>query len=139
MKKFNIKEVFVGLLPAGGDLLDTLEKFAVENNIEAGEVQLIGFADGAKFGFYESGTRDYIEKSIEGELEIVNAVGTISMKDGKHFAHIHIVIGDETGNLRGGHLLPGTKILVAETRITVLEGNDLIRKHDPETGLFLWQ
>lgn len=139
MKKFNIREVFVGLLPAGGDVLAELEKFAAANNIEAAEVQIIGFADGAAFGYYVSDTQEYIEKTMEGNLEIVTAVGNISIKDGKHFAHIHIVLGDDKGNLKGGHLLPGTKILVAETRITVLEGNELIRKHDPETGLFLWQ
>jgi predicted DNA-binding protein with PD1-like motif len=139
MRKFSVREVFVGLLPSGGDLLDELEKFAVTNDIEAADIQIIGFADGAIFGYYDSQTREYVQKTMEGELEIVTAVGTISMKDGKHFAHIHIVIGDEKGNLKGGHLLPGTKILVAETRITVLEGNQLIRKHDPETGLFLWQ
>lgn len=139
MKKFSVKEVYVGLLPAGGDFLAELEKFAVEHDIRAAEVQIIGFADGAVFGYYDSETGEYIEKQMDGKLEVISAIGNISIKDGKHFAHIHIVVGDEKKQLYGGHLLPGTKIIVAETRIAVLEGNELIRQFDPETGLFLWK
>lgn len=139
MKKFNLKEVYVGLLPAGGDFLDELEKFAAEKDIEAAEVQLIGFADGAVFGYYDSEKEVYIEMKLDGKLEVISAIGNISMKDGKHFAHIHIVLGDEKKKLYGGHLLPGTKIIVAETRIAVLEGDSLVRQHNPETGLYLWK
>ena len=53
MKKFTVKEVHAGLLPRG-DFLDELEKFAREKDIQAAEVQLIGFADGAVFGYYDS-------------------------------------------------------------------------------------
>jgi len=139
VKKFSVKEVYVGLLPAGGDFLEELEKFAEKNDIQAAEVQLIGFADGAVFGYYDSETEKYIEMKLEGKLEVISAIGNISIKDGKHFAHIHIVLGDNEKKLFGGHLLPGTKIIVSETRITVLEGNQLVRKHNPETGLYLWQ
>lgn len=139
MKQFTIKEVYVGLLPSGGDFLDELEKFAREKDIRAAEVQLIGFADGAVFGYYDSENQNYIEKRMEGKLEVISAIGNISMKDGKHFAHIHIVLGDEKKQLYGGHLLQGTKIIVAETRIAVLTGAELIRQHHPDTGLFLWK
>ncbi|MTI95053.1 MAG: DUF296 domain-containing protein [Firmicutes bacterium] len=139
MYSFNIERVLVGLLPAGGDLLSELESLAVRENIEAADVQLIGFADGATFGYYDSKSQEYIEKKLAGELEIISAVGNISIKDGKPFAHLHIVLGDEKGELRGGHVLPGTKILVAETRITVLAGGSLVRQHDRDTGLWLWR
>jgi len=139
MKKFNVKEVYIGLLPSGGDFLEELEKFARENKIEAAEVQIIGFADGARFGYYDSDNEVYLEKVLEGKLEVISAIGNLSMKDGKHFAHIHIVLGDEKKQLYGGHLLAGTKIIVAETRIAVLEGNQLVRQLDPDTGLFLWK
>lgn len=139
MKKFSVKEVYVGLLPAGGDFLEELEKFAAEKEIEAAEVQLIGFADGAVFGYYDSDNERYIEMKLDGKLEVISAIGNISMKDGKHFAHLHIVLGDEKKQLFGGHLLPGTKIIVAETRIAVLEGDQLVREYNPETGLYLWK
>jgi predicted DNA-binding protein with PD1-like motif len=139
LKKFTVKEVYVGLLPRGGDFLDELEKFAREKDIQAAEVQLIGFADGAVFGYYDSENERYIEMRLGGKLEVISAIGNISMKDGKPFAHIHIVLGDEKKQLYGGHLLPGTKIIVAETRIAVLTGDELVREHEPETGLFLWK
>lgn len=139
MKKFSVKEVYVGLLPTGGDFLEELEKFAAEKEIEAAEVQLIGFADGAVFGYYDSDNERYIEMKLDGKLEVISAIGNISMKDGKHFAHLHIVLGDEKKQLFGGHLLPGTKIIVAETRIAVLEGDQLVREYNPETGLYLWK
>lgn len=138
MKGFKIKDVYMGLLPSGGDFLAELEKFAADKQIEAAEVQIIGFADGAVFGYYDSENGKYIEKTMTGKLEVISAVGNISMKDGKHFAHLHIVLGDEKKQLHGGHLLPGTKIIVAETRITVLDGQ-LVRRFDPETGLYLWK
>lgn len=139
MKKFTIKEVYVGLLPSGGDFLEELERIAEEKDIRAAEVQLIGYADGAVFGYYDSENEKYIEKRMEGKLEVISAIGNISMKDGKYFAHIHIVLGDEKKQLYGGHLLPGTRIIVAETRIAVLVGAELVRQYHPETGLFLWK
>lgn len=139
MHKFQVKHVFVGLLPTGGDLLTELERFAAKEAITAADVQIIGFADGATFGYYDDQKHEYIQKRMEGKLEIISAVGNISIKEGKHFAHLHIVLGDEKGVLRGGHLLSETKILVAETRITVLEGDELVRQYDPQTGLWLWR
>jgi predicted DNA-binding protein with PD1-like motif len=139
MHNFQVKNVFVGLLPAGGDLLTELERFAAKEGISAADVQIIGFADGATFGYYDDQKHEYIQKRMEGKLEIISAVGNVSIKEGKHFAHLHIVLGDEKGELRGGHLLAETKILVAETRITVLEGDELVRQYDPQTGLWLWR
>ena len=139
MKKFNLKGIYVGLLPRGGDFLEELEKFAAQEDIQAAEVQLIGFADGAVIGYYDSDKQEYLTKKITGKLEVISAIGNISMKDGKHFAHIHMVVGDENKQMYGGHLLPGTKIIVAETRITAFEGNELVREIEPETGLSLWR
>jgi predicted DNA-binding protein with PD1-like motif len=72
-------------------------------------------------------------------MEIVSLYGNISLKDGKPFAHVHVVLSDAKGNGRGGHLLPGrTPVFACELIIEEFDGEPPVRLNDENTGLALW-
>ena len=63
----------------------------------------------------------------------------ISMRDGKPFVHVHILLSDAEGKVFGGHLMKGTKLFACEVTIDEFEGEQLERGQDERTGLFLWK
>jgi uncharacterized protein len=68
---------------------------------------------------------------IEGDLEIVALVGTLS-PDGNH---LHLAVADARGATYGGHLAEGC--LVRTTAELVIAADDRLefgREHDPDTG-----
>ncbi len=132
------KNIYMGRLPCGGDLLNSLTDFAREKNIRTGQVQVIGALQRAVIGFYHQDQRKYQSISFDKHLEILSLEGNISLKDGKPFVHAHITLGDEKGNSFGGHLMEGTVVFAGEFIIREFEGRDLSRVYDEETGLALW-
>ena len=77
----------------------------------------------------------YADKSsgsdINAPLELLMLSGTLS-PDG---AHLHASVADESGEVRGGHLLPGCIVrTTAEIVIALLPGWEFRRELDAATG-----
>lgn len=127
----------VGRLPKGSDLLAGLIEIVQKKRVKVGILWVIGALESVSFAYYDQIEKTYRESRIEKGVEILSLMGNISERDGKPFIHAHIVVGDES-NIYGGHLVEGSKVFAAEYHILELEGSGLLRKFDPETGLFLW-
>src|SRR6056297_1456579 len=138
MKEYSVKNVFLGRLQKGDDLLKEITAFVKEKNIETGFINVIGAATKAVFGYYDMQSEEYEFITREGEFEILNVSGNVSIKDGEPMVHAHILFADNEGNTFGGHLAEGTKVFAAELYIQELEGKAPVRKFDKETGLTLW-
>lgn len=68
---------------------------------------------------------------INAPLELLMLSGTLSA-DG---AHLHASVADETGEVRGGHLMPGCVVrTTAEVVIALLPGWEFRRELDAATG-----
>ncbi len=128
-------KAFLVRCPEDANLPKFVEKFSEENGIKVGIVNAIGTLKSAKLGYFNSEKGKYEEIPVDGMHELLSAMGNISIKDGKPFAHIHAVLGDEKGNTKGGHLLEG-KVFVAEVFILELKGEVLERRKDG--ALYLW-
>ncbi|EGD51146.1 protein of unknown function DUF296 [Thermoanaerobacter ethanolicus JW 200] len=137
-KSVLIERRFMGKFPYGKDLLEEINKVITSENIRSGEVRIIGAVSKAVFGYYDAQSKNYIYISKDEHMEILNATGNISVKDGKPFAHVHITLADKNGNAFGGHLMEGTIIFAAEFVITDYGDNNLERVYDETTGLQLW-
>ncbi|ABY95619.1 MULTISPECIES: PPC domain-containing DNA-binding protein [Thermoanaerobacter] len=137
-KSVLIERKFMGRFPYGKDLLEEINKLITEENILSGEIRIIGAVSKAVFGYYDAQSKNYIYISKDEHMEILNAIGNISVKDGKPFAHVHITLADKNGNAFGGHLMEGTIIFAAEFVITDYGDNNLERVYDKTTGLQLW-
>lgn len=133
-----VKRRFMGRFKYDNDLLQEITTFITNENIRSGEIRIIGAVKKARFGYFNQSTKEYkfIEKNEH--MEILSAIGNISLKNGKPFPHVHITLADKDGNVFGGHLMEGTKIFAAEFVIVDYGENNLERVDDEFTGLQLW-
>ena len=120
------------------DLIRSIAELAGIRGIEAGSFTAIGALKHAKLGYYHQKNRKYRELMIESPHELVSCVGNVSLSEGKPFVHAHVILADEKGNTKAGHLLEGV-VFAAEVHLRQLEGPKLERKLDEVTGLWLWE
>ena len=79
------------------------------------------------------------ELYLDGPIELTSASGVIcSDTDGSINLHVHINMSDKYGNAYGGHLVPGTRVLLtADIVLGEIEDVQMLRKLDPEMEVFL--
>lgn len=138
MANVAVKRTIMGRLPYGSDLLQDTTVLVQKENIKLGRISGLGATTHAVVSFYSQTTHTYDPLVFPGPMEILNIHGNVSMRDGKPFVHIHLILSDAEGKVFGGHLLPGTKLFACELFIDELEGDELVRENDERTGLHLW-
>jgi hypothetical protein len=131
------KELMVRL-KHDADLVQSIAELARSKGVEAGSFTAIGALKSARLGYYDQSSHEYREIRIDSPCELASCTGNISLKDGELFAHVHVVLADEAGNTKAGHLLEGI-VFAAEVHLRQLEGPKLERKYDEVTGLSLWK
>ena len=139
MTHHRIKRTLIGQLPYGADLYDGLTQLVQKENIRLGRISGIGATTHAVVAFYDQETKKYNPLEFAGGMEILNLQGNVSIREGKPFVHVHLLLGDPEGKVVGGHLLQGTTLFACEVTIDELEGDELVRWHDETTGLYLWE
>ncbi|HEX9824667.1 MAG TPA: PPC domain-containing DNA-binding protein [Actinomycetota bacterium] len=125
-------------VPEDADLLESVTQAVTELGVSAGSLQVIGAVKKVVLGYYDQDTKQYGLLEPEGHFEIASGLGSVSMKDGAPFVHLHLVCSGEDGASIGGHLMPGTITFVAEATVTHLGGPAPERVPDASTGLALW-
>lgn len=139
MSTYKTVRTVIGQLERGSDLYDGIARIASEQGIRVGRVTGIGAVQKAKLAYYDQKVMKYYDIDLNEPLEIVSLYGNICTKDGKPFVHAHVVLADDQGNGKGGHLLSGgTPVFACELTIEEFEGPELIRGLDQDTGLTLW-
>lgn len=133
------KQVFMGKLDYGKDLLEELTTVCVDNGIRLGRIEAIGAVQKATIGYYDQQTKKYNFFEIDEHLEIAALVGNISLREGQPMVHAHITLSDKDGKAFGGHLATGTVVFACEFVIHAYDGPDYFRGHDEQTGLPLWK
>ncbi len=136
---YRLKRTFVGQLPNGADLYESLAKIVQAEDIIVGRIVAIGATTHAVVAYYDQKKKKYMKMEFPGGMEILTCTGNVSLRDGKPFVHIHILLGDRKGRVFGGHVMPGTKAFACEVFIDDFEGEELKRMHDEQTGLYVWQ
>lgn len=139
MTKYISKRTLVGQFSHGTDLYDELTKLVEREGIRIGRIHGIGATMHAVVAYYDQTEREYKPMEFDGGMEILNLQGNVSLRDGKPFVHVHILLGDRQGRVFGGHLMPGTKLFACELFIEEFEGEELHRSSEERTGLFLWR
>jgi hypothetical protein len=137
-KPYSVKRTYIGRLPYGADLLESITKICKEENIRTGKVMAIGAVQKAMLSFYNQREKRYENMEIDHEMEIVSCIGNVSVLNGQPAVHCHITLADNNGRCIGGHLMIGTVVFACEVVIDELDGEILNRHHDEQTGLPLW-
>jgi uncharacterized protein len=139
MNGYTVKRIVVGQLVKGADLYDGITRIVREQSITLGRVTGMGAVQKAKLAYYDQKAMKYFDIDLNEPMEIVSMTGNVSLKDGRPFAHVRVVLSDAQGNAKGGHLLPGgSPVFVCELTIEEFEGPELVRGFDEQTGLALW-
>ena len=138
MTQHIIKRTIMGQLPLGADLYEGLTQIVQRENIRCGRIQGLGATTHAIVAYYDQNTKKYNPLEFTGGMEILNLHGNVSVRDGKPFVHVHVLLGDAEGKVFGGHVLPGTKLFALEVFIDEFEGEGFVRAHEEITGLHLW-
>ncbi len=137
-KQYSLRRTYIGRLPQGADLLESITKICKEENIKIGKITAIGAVKKAVIAFYNQVEKKYDNLELDQEMEMINCIGNVSVLNGQPFVHCHISLADKQGRCFGGHLMVGTEVFVCELIIEEFEGEPLERVYDEQTGLSLW-
>lgn len=135
--RYSTGKELIARLEHDADLVQSITKLARSNGVEAGSLIAIGALKRARLGYYDQESHRYREMEIDTPHEMASCIGNISLKDGEPFVHVHVVLADETGNTKAGHLSEGI-VFAAEVHLHELKGPRLEREYDEATGLSLW-
>jgi len=130
------KEI-IARLDHDADFMEAVLGLAKDAKIKNGRFTAIGALKNAVFGYYNQHKKEYQEVKYDAHCELAACIGNVSTKDGETFVHAHVVLSDDAGDCKAGHMLAGT-VFAAEVHLTELVGPDLERKYDDVTGLSLW-
>ncbi len=137
-KPYLTGRTYIFKLPKGKDLLESLADFCHDNQVKCGIVNVIGAVENATISVFDQAKKKYDKKVISEPTEIVSLTGNISIQDNRPCVHAHIMLANKEYNVFGGHLLPGTKIFIAEAYIQELVGEPKVRRTDKVTKVALW-
>lgn len=135
MKSRKSGKAFVLRLEKGEKVAESLSRFCKENKISGAHFCGVGAASRADIAYYSLEDFSYHPKIFEGEFEVLNVTGNVSLIDGRHFVHAHITLSDTKFHAFGGHL---NEAVVGPTLEVFLTPSDKIeRKFDDEVKLKL--
>ncbi len=135
---FEPSAVHLVRLNCGEDLYDGITAFVRERGIGAAAVNCLGAVTRASLRYYHQEEQRYVDFDLDRHLEVVAAVGNVSLLDGQPFLHLHAALADADGTAYGGHVNVGTEVFALEATIWELAGEPPVRELDDCTGLTLW-
>ena len=125
-----------GRIEKGEEIVTSLKEFCKLHQIKGGFISGIGAAENVQIAYYDIAKKEYLHKVLKGDFEIVSLSGSISVFNNEPHVHLHIALGDENFNIKGGHLDHGIVSLTCEFMISVFDA-EIQRAADAETGLNL--
>ena len=105
----------------GDEILSGLTDLARRDNITSAQITGLGGLSTALLAFGDPSIGSFVFKLIpvEEKSELVSLVGTVSLRDGEPYVHLHAVVALSDGSTIGGHVLELHVSPVAE--VTLLE------------------
>lgn len=129
---------FIVRLERGEELISALAGLMEEHDIGSGSVTGLGAVDHARLGCYRVEKQDYVDKVVEGDLEVVGLTGTMSWYDGSPFPHVHLMLTDEVFGATGGHCFEARVSATLELVVRAREER-IERRLEPGIGLHLME
>jgi predicted DNA-binding protein with PD1-like motif len=130
-------KTYVVIFANGDEIMSGLTEFAERNKITAGHFTAIGALQSARFGWFDPARKAYRDIPINQQVELISLIGDVGLVNGAPQIHTHGAVGLPDGEVRGGHLLQAIAWPTAEVFFRAY-ATTLIKKHDEETDLFLF-
>lgn len=118
------------------NLIEEISKFCEKEEINAAFFTAIGALSSSTISFYNFQSKEYLDKNIDEDLEIVSLTGNISIVENKPFVHFHGVFSNKNFECFGGHIKKGIVGATCEIHLTKLNMK-IERKMDDSIGLKL--
>ncbi len=134
MRYLKLGDAYIMRLAIDDEIHASLKELATREGIDAAGIEGIGSVHHAVLGYFDRETREYVRKSVPGEMEIVSLAGNLAVKDAEPFAHLHVVLGGRDFQAVAGHLFEGRTAATCEIIVRPLKGY-IRRTLDPATGL----
>lgn len=126
--------IIVARIDKDEEILEQLRVIAIKENIKLAGVQALGAINDFTVGVYKTDEKKYYSNSFQGYYEITSLTGTINTMDGEYYAHLHMSVGNEKGEVFGEHLNRAVVSATCGMVITVIDGK-VDRVYDEEIGL----
>ena len=136
MEYKRIENKIVFRLEMGEGLMESTQKIAAAENIRLASINGIGACSKIEIGYIDLNIKEYVFKTFEGNLEILQATGNITLKDGEPFPHIHISVADDDCKAFGGHLNEATISATFEGVMQIID-YEIHREFYEDLGLAL--
>lgn len=120
------------------EIAAALTAFCNEKSIKSGNVIGLGAVNEAVLRIYDPSTKEYVDKDFREQMELANITGNISQKDGRTYLHLHATFGRSGCSAVAGHLLSARISGACELVVADFGCDSIGRRHDPETGLNLY-
>jgi len=130
-------KTYAVIFSKGDEIMSGLTEFAERNKITAGHFTAIGAFQSARFGWFDPARKAYRDIPINQQVELISLIGDVGLVNGAPQIHAHGAVGLPDGMVRGGHLLQAIAWPTLEVFFTAY-ATTLIKKHDEETDLFLF-
>lgn len=122
------------LTPAhGADLLDEVQAFAVDHDVEAAWFSGTGAVQDADLRYYDQDEFEDVSVSFEEPLTLAALTGTVAMADDEPVVQAHAVLARPSGQAIAGRLDRAT-VFAVELDLRAFE-EPLERGPDPTTDL----
>ena len=136
MEYKRIGDKIVFRLEMGDRLMESAQKIAANENVKLASISGIGACSKIEMGYIDLSIKEYIFKTFEGNMEILQATGNITLKDGEPFPHIHISVANEECKSFGGHLNEATISATFEGIMQIID-HEIHREFNEDLGLAL--
>jgi len=125
-------------LEKGEEVIESLEQFADAYRLGFASLAAIGTFERVTLGYYDPETKAYRNQGVEEGVEVLTMSGNVSRgEDGRRMVHAHVIVGRSDYSTLGGHVVEGTVGPTLEV-IVQTAPTSIRRRHDPDTGLQLW-
>lgn len=138
MKYRRFDNTIVVRIDRGEEILEAVAELAERESIRLASISALGAVNEFTVGVFNTAEKKYYANEFSGAFEIVSLTGTINTMDGKFYAHLHMSVGNDRGEVFGGHLNRAVISATCEMIVTVIDG-EVDRYHDDDVGLNLFK
>ena len=136
MEYKRIENKIVFRLEKGDRLMESTQKIATTENVKMASINGIGACSKIEMGYLDLSVKEYVFKTFKGNLEILQATGNITLKNGEPFPHIHISVANDECKVFGGHLNEATISATFEGVMQIID-LEIHREFNEDLGLAL--
>lgn len=136
MEYRKFENTIIARIDKGEEIIEQIKEIAIKEEIKLASIQALGAVGQFTIGVFKTDEKQYLSNEFNGDFEIVSLTGTINTMDNKFYCHLHMSVGNEKGEVFGGHLNKAIISATCEMVITIISGI-VDRYYDEEVGLNL--